>query len=268
MSRPPLSAALLHLVFSAGVLAPRAEAAAAVPVPEPPALLAPADGASLTLSVPAFRWQRLLKPTPAAMTSYDIQIAADPTFTRVVDQDRLAAVISWYVPDRDLPPTSYWWRVASVDTAGRPGPWSEARTFTVKSAARVVTISRGADFAAVQRAFAEAAARAPAVVRFEPGEYHLDPGPARHFLRLENVADVTVDGAGASIVLTRPVGWFDLRNCRRVLVKDLILDFEPPAYTAARLVKVDTVVGTFEADILPGHALPASATRRWRPTRR
>ena len=256
MSRPLLSAALLHLVLFVGSVAPHAEAAAAVPIPEPPALLAPAEGASLTMSVPSFRWQRLLKPTPAAMTSYDIQIAADPTFTRVVDQDRLAAVISWYVPDRDLPPTSYWWRVASVDTAGRPGPWSEARTLTVKSAARVVTISRGADFAAVQRAFAEAAARAPAVVRFEPGEYHLDPGPARHFLRLENVADVTVDGAGASIVLTRPVGWFDLHNCRRVLVKDLILDFEPPAYTAGRLVTVDTAAGTFEADILPGHALP------------
>ena len=169
MSRPPLSAALLHLVFFVGAVAPHAEAAAAVPVTEPPALLAPAEGASLTMSVPSFRWQRLLKPTPEAMTSYDIQIAADPTFTRVVDQDRLAAVISWYVPDRDLPAGAYWWRVASVDAVGRRGSWSEARTFTMRPAARAVTISRGADFATVQRAFAEAAARAPAMVRFEPG---------------------------------------------------------------------------------------------------
>jgi hypothetical protein len=252
MLRPPLLVALIAVGFSVATYTE----AAAIPSPEPPALLAPADGATLTMSVPAFRWQRLLNPTPAAMTSYDIQIATDAAFTRVVDHDRLAAVISWYVPDRDLPPQTYWWRVASVDTAGRPGSWSEARTFTVQPAARVVTISRDADFSAVQRAFAAAAAQAPAVVRFEPGEYRLDPGSARHFLRWEEVADVTVDGAGASIVLARPVGWFDLRNCRRVLVKDLILDFAPPAYTAGRIMAVDAAAGTFEADILPGHALP------------
>jgi hypothetical protein len=112
--------------------------------------------------------------------------------------------------------------------------------------------------AEIHQAIARAAARTPAIVRFEPGEYRLDPGPLRHFIRLQDVSDLTIDGGGATIVVSHPVGWFDLRNCRRVLVKNLVLDIDPPAYTAARIVSVGTPPGVVEAEFLPGHSLPDS----------
>ncbi|MCX7048366.1 MAG: hypothetical protein NTX50_23135, partial [Candidatus Sumerlaeota bacterium] len=222
----------------------------------PPALIEPADQAALTMSIPHFQWQRLLDAKPEAMPSYDIEIASDKEFAKVVDKDRIAAVIGWYVPDKELAPGAYWWRVAGVDARGAAGPWAVARTFSVKKPERVIEIKNNATFADIQKTFAEAAARAPVVVKFEKGVYRLDPGAARQFIAFKDVNDLTIDGGGATIVFTHPVEWVDLRNCRRVLVKNFILDFDPPAYTAGRVVAVDSKAGRIEAEILPGHALP------------
>lgn len=221
-----------------------------------PVPIAPIHGAALTTGVPHFRWESIVEPRPEAMPSYAIQISTDRGFMRVVDEDRLAAVIRWYLPDRELPPGEYWWRIAAVDARGTPGNWSEPRSFSIRQPEHVVTIPRGATLADIHKALDAAAARTPAIVRFEPGSYRLDPGELRHFIRLKDVSDLTIDGGGSSIVLTHPVGWFDLRNCRRILVKNLTMDFDPPSYTAARVVATDSASGTLDAEFLPGHSLP------------
>ncbi len=243
---------LAHTLLGAFLLAPLAALHAA----DAPGLVEPIDGAVLTTGIPHFQWQRRVTPAPAEMPSHDIQIASDRAFANVVDKDRLAAVIGWYVPDRELTPGAYWWRVAAVDARGTVGAWSAARAFSVRQPARVIEIKSGATFAEIQKAFVEAASGPPALVRFGKGAYRLDPGAARTFIAFKDVTDLTIDGGGASIVFPRPVGWVDLRNCRRVLVKNFTLDFDPPAYTAGRVVKVDAQAGQIEADILPGHALP------------
>lgn len=65
-------------------------------------LVEPADGSVTILAAPHLQWSDLATPTPQAMGAYDIQIASDAAFSSVMDEDRVAAIIRHYVPDREL----------------------------------------------------------------------------------------------------------------------------------------------------------------------
>jgi len=239
-------------LLTALLLAPPAALHAA----DAPALLEPAENAVLTTSIPHFQWMGSPAVKPGAMLSFDIQIAADADFKHIVDEDRLAAVIGWYVPDKELAPGEYWWRVAGVDAAGVHRAWSAARRFSVREAERVVTIPPSATFSDIQRAFAEAAKQTPAVVRFAPGEYRLDPGAATVFINCTNTTDLIIDGSGAKLTFTGFLKFVKLEHCRQVLVKNFTFDFDPLPYTAGRVLAVDAKAGTFDVQIEPGHPLP------------
>jgi hypothetical protein len=240
--------ALTPLLF-----APLALSAASVPV-----LLQPAEGAVLLLSIPHFEWRHSLDSRPDAMPSYEIQIASDQAFAEVADTDRLAAVIARYVPDRELAPGDYWWRVAGVNPQGARGPWSEARKFSVRQPERVFEIPHGATFAQIKRTFADAAKNLPALVKFQPGEYRLDPEGAPSFICCSNLTDLVIDGCGASITFTGFLKFVDLEHCQRLMLRNFTFDFDPLPYTAGRVLTVDAVAGTFEIEIAPGHPLPES----------
>ena len=216
----------------------------------------PADGHETSLSIPHFRWEPMLEPKPEAMPSYVIQIATDKEFRRIVDEDRIAAVISWYVPDKELAPGEYWWRVAGVSAAGERGPWSPLRALRISRPQRTFPVRKGTSLKGIHRVFREAAANTPAQVVFEAGEYRLDPRELRVFADLKDVSDLTIDGNGSAIVLTSPGAFVHLTNCRRVMVKRFSFDYDPPVYTAGQIVAVDTKNGAIDADILPGHSLP------------
>lgn len=222
----------------------------------PPTPVWPDDGAVLVLGVPNFRWVGEWAATPGNMSSYDIQIARDEGFRQVADEDRIAAVIMWYVPDTELAPGDYWWRVAGVDVGGRRGPWSAGRRFSVRPPERVMRVAAGASWPDIKRTFAAATTNTPAQIVFEKAEYRLDPGEDREFIAFASANDLILDGGGASITFTHPVGLMHLENCQRVMVKNFTFDFDPPAYTAGRVVRADKKGGTIEAEILPGHALP------------
>lgn len=224
----------------------------------PPAQFHPPDGAVLTQSIPHFEWQRSEVLNPEAVGDSEIQIARDEEGQDVFDRDRLAGVIGWYVPDRELPPGNYTWRIAAVDAEGKPGTWSPKRKFEVRRPERALLVPQGADFQAIRRVIAEAAKQTPAVVKFAAGDYRLDPGELRHFIDIANVNDLEIDGGGATVVFTKPVGLIQLEHCNRVQVKNFTFDFDPPAYTAGRVLAVDAQAGTIEAEILPGHSLPDS----------
>jgi len=254
--------------------APRAVGAtapvAAVPptdVQAAPALREPADGAVTPLSIPHFRWQPTRTPTPEAMGSYDIQVGADGEFAHVVDEDRIAAVICRYVPDRELAPGAYWWRVAGVDAGGTRGPWSEARRFSVRPPGQVFAVRRDAGFADIQAVLTQAAARAPALVRFEEGNYRLDPGGASAFISLANATDLVIDGVGANMTFTGFLTFVKLQHCRRVQVKNFTFDFDPLPYTAGRVLAANLETGTFDVEMVPGHPLPESNPHFARDTR-
>ncbi len=228
-------------------------AARAVGPPEP---VWPNEGAALTLGIPNFRWAGEWPAKPGNMSSYDIQIARDEAFRQVVDEDRIAAVIRWYVPDKELAPGDYWWRVAGVDAGGRRGAWSAAREFSVRPPERVLRVAAGANWAQVKETFAAAASNTPCRVVFERAEYRLDPGEDREFIAFAKADDLIIDGGGSGVTFTHPVSLVHLENCRRVMAKGFVFDFDPPAYTAGRVVAVDAKGGTIDAEVLAGHALP------------
>jgi len=223
-----------------------------------PALLHPADQMELPITIPHFEWLPCLDRKPEAMPSYDIQIAADQAFSQIVDEDRLAAVITRYVPDKELAAGDYWWRVAGVDAQGVRGPWSAARRFAVRPPERVVEIPTGATFDDIQGALAKAAQQTPAMVKFEKGDYRLDPGGVAAFIAFTNVNDLIIDGGGGNFTFSGFLKFVKLEHCHRVLVKNFTFDFDPLLYTAGRVVAVDTKTGTFEVEIEPGHPLPES----------
>lgn len=248
------SLGLFTLLASCLGAVPAAELAAAADL-RPVALVSPADQAVLYTTVPAFQWDGAAPAQPERMGAYVIQVAADREFRRLVDEDRLAAVIRWYVPDRELPLGRHWWRVAAADHEGRAGPWSEARSFDVKPAEREMRIRAGATWPEIKRTFAAAMAeKAPVRISFDRAEYRLDPGPDRILFEFTRTNDLVVDGGGSTFVITHPVSWITLRECRRVLIKNCTLDMDPPAYTAARVLEVKD--GAIETEILTGHSLP------------
>ena len=222
----------------------------------PPELQSPADGAVLTHPIPSFQWQRRPVGPLETAPEYVIRVSSDAAGEHVVDEDRLPAVLGWYVPEKRFACGDYWWRMAEVPATGAAIAWSPARSFSIRAAAHVVTVPRAADFSAVQAAIATAAGRTPAVVRFEAGEYRLDPGRERVFIDLTGVDDLIVDGGGATFVFSRPVAITHLTGCRRVLLHDFTFDLDPPASSAGRVVAVDRTAGWIEVEVLPGHPMP------------
>lgn len=222
---------------------------------EPPVLLEPTDGAVTTMTVPHFRWRGTAPATPEAMGAYDIQIAAGHDFAAVEDEDRIAAVIARYVPDRELATGDHWWRVAAVDQGGRRGAWSEPRRFTVHPPERVFPVPAAASFVDIRRVLADAAAHAPARVVFEKADRRLDPAGAGGFIALTNATDLVIDGGGGTFTFSGFLKFVSLRHAKRVIVRNFSFDFDPLPYTAARVLSVDPKAGTFDAEVEPGHPL-------------
>lgn len=242
---------IVPLVFASLLASPFESCGAGPPIP-----IGPEDGAVVSFGIPNFRWHGEWPATYENMSAYELQIAGDEAFRQVVDEDCIAGVIRWYVPDKELAPGDYWWRAAGVDARGQRGAWSAARKFTVRPPGRALRVAAGADWAQIKETFAIAATNTPCRVVFDKGDYRLDPGQGREFIAFRSVDDLIVDGGGSGVTFTHPVGLVHLENCRRVVVKGFVFDFDPPAYTAGRVVEVDKKAGTIVAEILPGHALP------------
>jgi hypothetical protein len=240
--------------FTALLLVPLAMLHAA----DAPRLIEPAAGAGLTMGIPHFMWCGGPAPDISAMASCDIEIATDNAFIHVVDTDRLAAVINRYVPDKELPPGDYWWRLAVVDAAGKRGTWSASQTFSVRPPGRVITIPKSATFPAIQAALANAATQTPVVVKFEKGDYRLDPAGAKTFIGFTKATDLVIDGSGANMTFTGFLTFVRLEHCQRVIVKNFTFDFDPLPYTAGHVLAVDAKTGTFDIEIASGHPLPES----------
>jgi len=236
-------------------LALAGSARAAAPVAPLPA--EPADGAVLAVSIPHLSWSQVFAPRADAMPDYLVQIAHDAGFERIADEDRLAAVITRYVSDRELPAGDYWWRVAGVDAGGVRSPWSTPRRFTIRPPERVFTVPPGATHRQILDLLAQAAAAAPATLRFSAATYRValegeSLFPCRQF------RDLVIDGNGATVVVTtrpKPSYVARLEECQRIQIKNLTIDYDPPPETAARVISVDRAAGTVDVEVLPGFPL-------------
>ena len=222
-----------------------------------PQLVAPDEGAVVSLTIPHLDWRPIFAAKAAAMPDYLVQISRDPQFVAIEDEDRIAAVITRYVPDRELPPGDYWWRVAGINAAGWRGGWSQSRKFSMRPPAKVIAVPLGSTHREIKARFAEALAAAPATLRFEPGEYRVEQESAA-FFEFGAARDVTIDGRGARVVITRrpSPSWFArFDGSRNIHVKDLELDYDPVSHSAARVLTIDRTRGTADVEVLPGFPL-------------
>jgi hypothetical protein len=210
----------------------------------------PAANARLLQSIPAFEWEGLEDVRADAMPEVQIQIAKDPDFKSLVDEDKLPGVINWYVPAKELAPGQYWWRT------GLYGKWSEATRFTIIPVKQEFPVARGSSWAEIQSILAKAAVNTPARVVFEKGVYRLDPDGQQKFFNLNSVSDLVIDGGGSEFILKHPVAWIVTENCERLMIKNMTLDFELAPYAAGRVTQVNEREQWIDVEILPGHMLP------------
>ncbi len=89
-----------------------------------------------------------------------------------------------------------------------------------------------------------------------PGDYRL---PCRQPVVLENLNDVVVEAAGATLWLERPPDeaaaecWgLKFLHCRNVTLRGLVVDYDPPLYMQGRVTSLDMGTGALEVEADPG----------------
>ncbi len=109
------------------------------------------------------------------------------------------------------------------------------------------------DTLAIQKAIDEAVASAvPSVVRFDRGIYRLDAPQGRHALTIEDAADLILDGLGCEFIILDPTKQFiGIRRSKRVIIKDLSVDFEVLPHTQGWVKAVDREAGTLTVELDP-----------------
>jgi hypothetical protein len=204
---------------------------------------------------PNFNWSE-----QEAAFEYSVQIASDSSFTTLVDQDLIA--MNRYVHREPLTPGSYWWRVASVDSEGQPGPWSPSKQLTVQLPSNVYDIPDGASLASARATLNEATENTPAVVRFaQNGTYEWKPNALTQCLILHVVTDLILDGRGSTFVIQEPsAGFLTMNSCHRILVRNFIIDYDPLPHTVGTVLAINETAGTFDLQIMEGYLPPEDDT--------
>jgi hypothetical protein len=91
--------------------------------PEPPVLVGPAPDARVSDGKPAMSWSRA-----RGDERWRIQLAANERFDRPL-VDRAGLDQPAFVPEAELPPGTYYWRIASSNPEEGAGPFSDAQKF-------------------------------------------------------------------------------------------------------------------------------------------
>lgn len=99
-------------------------------------LLSPAGGATVT-GVPYLQWE---PQNWAARYTVEVYRNGDTNFSPGnLTQSATTPIAAW-VPLANLPAGTYAWRVRRLDVGSLPGPWSNGRTFTLRSAAPSLSV--------------------------------------------------------------------------------------------------------------------------------
>ena len=144
--------------------------------------------------------------------------------------------------------------------ARRPLPFSEvAYTHTIEVTAYGAQPDNGGNaLSAIRRALAAAqASGVPTRVVFAPGRYELYPEftGTGYCLNLNGAEDLLLDGAQAELVIRNPLaGLLRLDNCRRVLVRDFEVDYDPLPFTQSTVQDVHPADGAFDLLLDPGYS--------------
>jgi|GEM_PF-1847317 len=111
------------------------------------------------------------------------------------------------------------------------------------------------DTRAIQKAIDEAVSSGvPSVVLFENGVYRLDVLEGRDALTIEDAADIILDGRGCEFRILNPAKQFiGIRRSKRVIIKNLSVDFEVLPHTQGWVRAVDREAGILNVELDPAY---------------
>ena len=94
--------------------------------PEPPFLVGPTADSTVRVAVPELRWTEAENAI-----HYHLQVASDAAFGQIVFDQPDYASDRWH-PQELLPEGEYFWRIATVDSSGEQGPYSDVIRFWLR----------------------------------------------------------------------------------------------------------------------------------------
>ncbi len=119
------------------------------------------------------------------------------------------------------------------------------------------------DVAGIRAAMKQATeARVPTEVRFPKGRYYLDADietdeyakVINDALAMARAEQVILAGNGSEIIIrTPPTGFLALYACKDVIVRDFVVDWDPPPFAQGFVRAVDRKAGTFDFEVQPGY---------------
>ncbi|MHB1354416.1 MAG: hypothetical protein ACYCZF_00410 [Anaerolineae bacterium] len=142
--------------------------------------------------------------------------------------------------------------------AGRPLPLTDlSYTRTLNVTDYGIKPNSGEDaLPAIRRVLALAQVIGSGVrICFAPGRYDLYPEftGAGHCLTVTNAVEMTLDGGLAELVIHNPLaGFVKLVNCKRMIVRDFEVDYDPLPFTQGIVQDVHPADGAFNLLIDPG----------------
>ena len=192
-------------------------------------LVSPADGETVYMPHPHFRWGRL--PGTRLEDAHQIQIARDSDFTTIEVDDSLE-VVSRFVSVKPLSAGTYFWRVRKVGS----NQWSEVISFRL-SESKIFQVKKGATSEDISAIIKEAAKNTPAKVLFEKGEYRI-----RKHVHFRETKDLIIDGGGSTFSLDDEFLYFSF--CANITVQNMTVKPTVDAGTHIDIVDVNAASRT------------------------
>ncbi|MEI7817827.1 MAG: right-handed parallel beta-helix repeat-containing protein, partial [Desulfuromonadales bacterium] len=126
-----------------------------------------------------------------------------------------------------------------------PGPVGQRTTFHVLDYYRPGMTDAAVIQSAIDAAIASAA---PADVVLENKTYHVD-----QTIRIYRANDLTLNGNGAKLVMTKYVMSINVNDCARTRLTNMTFDYDPLPFTQGEVVKIDTQAMTYDVRIDAGY---------------
>ena len=89
---------------------------------------------------------------------------------------------------------------------------------------------------------------------FFKGKYDLFEGKNQfHLIELKNSKNIIIDGNGSEIIIHNPLkGFFSIFKSQNIIVKNLVIDYDPLPFTQGKIIAVDVKKKTFDFQIDEG----------------
>ena len=183
----------------------------------------------------------------AKPVDYEIQIALDDKFKRIIDEDKVG--LSRYVHDKPFDPGTYYWRTRSITADGEQSEWSVTKSVSISSADELVTVAKpaaGVDATKiVQQAVREvkkfAASGKSVKLLFPAGDYFFNEQLTGALIKLNNVGNIEIEGAGAKLHFSsRFQGLIQAEHCSNVSISGFSVTYAKGSLRIqGRILEVD-----------------------------